>query len=119
MICALVLAVLEMIVGIILNNSRIIRKVIHITNFILLVILLVLGFFSVFGQHFVPQQDPYLAEHIQIMLIYVIWGIGYYLQIRQSTMRNFIIIFVVFLVMQALNFFFAYYVITFLEFFLE
>lgn len=118
-VCVLGLAFLELIIGIILNDSRITRKVIHITNIILLVGLLVLGFFWFFGLHFVPQQDPYLAEHTYIMLIYVIWGVGYYLQIRQSSMRNFIITFVSFLIIQALHFFFVYYITTFLEFFLE
>ncbi|MYL58249.1 hypothetical protein GLW20_12105 [Virgibacillus halodenitrificans] len=113
------LVILELIIGILLNDSRITRKTIHITNIILLVGLLVLGFFWFFGLHFVPQQDPYLAEHIYIILIYVIWGIGYYLQIKQSTMRNFIIVLIFSLIIQALNFFFVYYITTFLEFFLE
>ncbi|UFU00122.1 hypothetical protein KO561_03925 [Radiobacillus kanasensis] len=118
-ICVLGLVILEIITGIMLKDSRIIRKTIHITNIMLLAGLLVVGFFAFFGLHFVPQQDPYIAEHIYIMLIYVIWAIGYYLQIKQSTLRNFIIILVIFLIIQALNFFFGYYVITFLEFFLE
>lgn len=101
------------------NGGKIIRAAIHITNLILLCGLLILGFFMYFGTHFVPQQDPYIAENISIILIYVIWAISYYLQIKQSSIRNFIIILVVFLLIQALYFYFIYYVITFFEFFLE
>ncbi|GAA0600301.1 hypothetical protein GCM10009001_15880 [Virgibacillus siamensis] len=102
-----------------INGGKSIRTAIHTTNIILLLGLLVLGFFMFFGLHFVPQKDPYIAEHISIILVYVIWVIGYYLQVKQSTVKNFIIILAVFLLIQALNVFFMYYVITFFEFFLE
>ncbi|KAB8126012.1 hypothetical protein F9U64_20995 [Gracilibacillus oryzae] len=118
-VCILGLAFLELITGIILSKSRTLRKTIHITNIILLAGLLVVGFFAFFGLHFVGQEDPYTAEHTHIMLLYVIWGISYYLQLRQSAMVNFIIILVVSLIIQALNIFYGYYVITFLESFLE
>ncbi len=72
-----------------------------------------------FGMHFVPQDDPYIAENISILLLYVIWGISYYVQLKQTTVKNFIITLVTFLIIKALYFFFMYYVITFLELFLE
>ncbi|WP_136035771.1 hypothetical protein [Bacillus salacetis] len=78
-----------------------------------------MGFFIYFGLHFAPQPDPYTAEHIHLVLIYVIWSIGYYLQLKQSIVRNFIIIFVIFFILQVVHFFFGYYVITFLESFVE
>lgn len=66
------------------------RMAIHITNIIIFLGLLVLGFFMFFGLHFVPQEEPYTAEHTYILLVYVIWIISYYLQLKQLAIKNFI-----------------------------
>ncbi|GEN52762.1 hypothetical protein [Halobacillus faecis] len=89
------------------------------TNLMLFVLFLAWGFFLYFGTHFVEQEDPYVGENLSILLVYVIWGIGYYLQLKQPTMKRALVVMVLFLGMQVVFFFNLYYVTTFFEWIFE
>ncbi|WP_446855091.1 hypothetical protein [Halobacillus faecis] len=89
------------------------------TNLILFVLLLAWGFLLYFGTHFVEEEDPYIGGNLSILLVYVIWGIGYFLQLTQQTMKRALVIMVVFSGMQVVYFFNMSYVITFFDWLFE
>ncbi|SDN96116.1 hypothetical protein SAMN05421677_10261 [Halobacillus aidingensis] len=96
-----------------------IRQKIHMTNLILFVLLLAWGFLLYFGTHFVEQDDPYVGENLSILLVYVIWGLGYFIQLKQPTMKRVVAVLLLSLGFQVLYFFSMYYVITFFEWIFE
>ncbi|MYL50023.1 hypothetical protein GLV98_11040 [Halobacillus litoralis] len=89
------------------------------TNLILLVLLLAWGFLLYFGTHFVEQEGPYIGENLSILMVYVIWGLGYFLQLKQPTIKRAVAVLLLSLGMQVLLFYSLYYVITFFEWIFE
>ncbi|ELK45653.1 hypothetical protein D479_13967 [Halobacillus sp. BAB-2008] len=72
-----------------------------------------------FGTHFVPQPDPYTAENVAIVFIYILWAVSYWLQFKVQTYKSIVFINVGLIVFLGFYVVFMYYPITFLELFLE
>ncbi|MEC3885665.1 hypothetical protein VKA52_18235 [Halobacillus sp. HZG1] len=89
------------------------------TNLVLFVLLLAWGFLLYFGLHFVEQEDPYIGENMAIFLVYVIWGAGYFMQLKQPTVKRAVVVLLISLGMQVLLFYSLYYVVTFFEWIFE
>lgn len=96
-----------------------IQQKIHMTNLILFVLLLAWGFLLYFGTHFVEQEDPYVGENLSILLVYVIWGTGYFIQLKQPTLMRAVVVMALFLALQVLYFFNIYEVTRFFEWIFE
>ncbi len=73
----------------------------------------------IFGLHFVHQPDPYTAEHVALSVIYILWGVNYWLQFKLSNYISILLINTVLIILVAIYVFFIYYPVTFLEYFLE
>ena len=80
-----------------------------------LIVLLGWSFILYFGVHFSPQADPYTGKNNYILLIFVLCGMGYYIQWKQETMKRAVLSFFLFSGTQVLYFFGITYVITFFE----
>ncbi|KHE69541.1 hypothetical protein [Halobacillus sp. BBL2006] len=88
------------------------RIAIHVVNLLFLIFLLGIGSLAYLGMNFAPYPGNHVGENIGLLMIYVFWGVGYYLQLKQKTITRFIIFFV-------LEFAFLYiwfmYVISFID----
>ncbi|WP_226577489.1 hypothetical protein [Halobacillus litoralis] len=65
---------------------------IHILNIAALIVLLVFNFFAYLGMNFTPPTEPYTAEYTFLASFYLIWGIFYYLQVKQNSFKKFLVL---------------------------
>ncbi|ARI77895.1 hypothetical protein [Halobacillus mangrovi] len=83
------------------------KTAVHVLNLLFLIFLLFLGFLAYLGMNFAPYPGSHTGENIGLIMIYVFWAVGYYLQVKQKTLVRFITFFVLEFIFLCLWFFYA------------
>ncbi|TMN22098.1 hypothetical protein [Lentibacillus cibarius] len=71
------------------------KTYIHILNIIGLIVFLVFNAFAYLGMNFTPSNEPLTAEYVFLASFYIILGGFYYLQLKHSTIKKFIVIIII------------------------